>query len=324
MENKEKTNESLKFFNKTKIISFSRLPYYLLGFLSTLLVGLTEIVQPNFDWSYFLTADYWYNVFLLNVANILISLAALFKKSEDLILEDKDGIIAKNNKALNDIAPEIQDKKVDIFIEETNRKIKKNVFIGRIKQKLFKLDNNVSVKNHNKYITYLKTNVVEEKEKIAKNSYIRKRIKYEKYTDDEWLDNNIDGIKVKKCPKLTRSFLTIGINSTYSSDFPTPKGIVIFRGLMPKFFLTFAITIVFYTFGLDFAKLGWISIITLSYKLICLVLNWIYGAKFADQYVKETVIDVLYMRIRWLVRFKEWREEKITLENLKEKEKELN
>ena len=307
MEQEQKKKEA-RLIKPPRLITFSRLPYILLSLFSALLVGLTELLKPNFDWSFFLSASYWYNVVLLNIATLLISLAALFKKSDELVEKDKDGVIAQNNEALNKIAPNIQDKMVDAFIEHTNREIKKEVFCFNLRNKLYKLERNVSFKNHTKYLTFVKTNDMKEKEILAENKYVKKRLRFERELEDEWLEKHIDVINVKKCPKLTRSFLTIGINTGNSQDFPTPKIIVIARGLLPKFCLTAAISLILYSFGLDIQRLGWISAITLSYKAICLILNWIYGTRFADQYVKETVIDVLYMRIRWLVRFQEWKQ----------------
>lgn len=321
MEQEQKKKEPRGMVRPPRLITFSRLPYLLLTLFSALLVGLTELLKPNFQWSFFLSASYWYNVVLLNIATLLISLAALFKKSDELIEKDKDGIIAQNNEALNKIAPNIQDKQVDAFIEHTNREIKKDVFCLKLRNKLYKLEKNVTFKNHTKYLTFVKTNDMKEKEILAENKYIKKRLRYEKELEAQWLEDHIDVINVKKCPRLTRSFLTIGINTSNTQDFPTPKIVVIARGLLPKFCLTAAFSLILYSFGLDIQRLGWISAITLSYKAICLILNWIYGTRFADQYVKETVIDVLYMRIRWLVRFQEWKKEKEEQEKKIELEK---
>lgn len=317
MEQEQKKKEPRGMVRPPRLITFSRLPYLLLTLFSALLVGLTELLKPNFQWDFFLSASYWYNVVLLNIATLLISLAALFKKSDELIEKDKDGIIAQNTEALNKIAPNIQDKMVDEFIDNTNRDIKKEVFCSKVRHKLYKLEKNVTFKNHTKYLTFVKTNDMKEKEILAENKYIKKRLRYEKELEDQWLEDHIDVINVKKCPKLTRSFLTIGINTSNTQDFPTAKVVIIARGLLPKFCLTAALTLIVYSFGLDIQRLGWISAVTLTYKLICLILNWIYGTRFADQYVKESVIDVLYMRIRWLVRFQEWKKEK------KEQEKKI-
>ena len=38
-----------------------------------------------------------------------------------------------------------------------------------------------------------------------------------------------------------------------------------------------------------------------------LVVSYIYGIRFAEEYVKITVVDKLYLRIRWLKRFIEWK-----------------
>lgn len=322
----EKVNDiesKLKDLSKKYVrrFRFKQIPYILLIFFSLLLVGISEVLKPDFSFEVFKQARFWWNLLITNLANFLMALSALFITSDKIVAADKDDIIATNTKALNEIAPEIQDKMVDQFIKHTNREIKIDVYRVRNHNKLLRLEKKHSTfKNVKAYNDFLIAQTDEEKDEILKNKYVKKRLFLEKQMDNDYLQANIDAIKVRNCPKLNRSFLTVGSNSQYQSDFPTPNGIVIMRGLLPKFLLWISITLIFFMFGLDIARIGWMSLFTLTFRILGLVWNYIYGSRYANTYVNETVIDVLYMRIRWLVRFKEWKQEQIKLQKEKEKE----
>lgn len=313
MEKFNETEAKIKDLSKkyVRAFRFKQIPYVLLIFFSFILVGITEVLKPDFSFETFKQARFWWNLIITNLSNFLMALSALFITSDKIVAADKDDIIATNTKALNDIAPEIQDKKVDEFIRYTNREIKKDVYRTRIHNKLLRLEKRKSTfKNTKRYTDYLKLNdeQLDEKDKLLKTKYVKKRVYYEQQMNAEYLEKNIDAIRVRRCPKLNRSFLTVGSHSQYQTDFPIANGIVIMRGLLPKFLLWTSITIIFFMFGVDFARVGWRSLFTLTFRIVGLIWNYIYGSRYANTYVNETVIDVLYMRIRWLVRFREWRD----------------
>lgn len=314
---KEVANQISDIARKYTRSFFSKLPYFLLIFISLLLVGLSEVIKPDFSFEVFKQASFWYNLLITHLSNFLIAIAALFITSDKIIAIDKNDVIATNTKALNEIAPEIQDKMVDQFIKYTNREIKKEIYIVRLHNKLLRLEKRKRrYKTIKKYADYCNEQDEEKRSKLLKTRYVRKRIFYETRMQTDFLEKNIDAIKVRNCPKLSRSFLTVGSHSQYQSDFPTPNSIIVMRGLLPKFAFWISITILFFMFGVDFQKIGWLSIFTLSFRMIGLVLNYIFGSRYGETYVNESVIDVLYMRIRWLVRFKEWKENEIKKQKL--------
>lgn len=291
---------------------FKQIPYFALIVFSVLLVGISELLKPDFTFSTFKEAQFWYNIFITNTANFVMALAALFIASDKIIAEDKDEVIAKLTTTINEIAPNIQDKTVDQFITETNKEIKKDVYKIRQHNKLLRLEKKRStLKNVKAYNDYHASQDIDLKDKITKkNKYVKKRLLLEQHIQEEWLNQNIDAIRVRKCPKLHRSFLTVGSNSSYTNDFPANKGVVIIRGLVPKFLIFISLTLIFFSFGLDIAKIGWLSLFTLTFRLMCLVFNYAYGQRFAETYVNETTIDTLYMRVRWLTRLRDWKKEK--------------
>ena len=320
--NAKELEQQLKGLTKNYLrrFRFKQLPYFALILLSVILVGVSEILKPDFTFETFKQARFWYNLFITNTANFVMALAALFITSDRIIAADKDDVIAKLTITINEIAPNIQDKMVDQFISETNHNIRKDVYKIKQHNKLLKLERRHSTLRNVKYFNdYHNSDDIDFKDNIVKkNKYVKKRLRLEMEIQEEWLDAHVDAIYIRNCPKLHRSFLTVGSNSSYTNDFPVSKTLVIIRGLMPKFLIFIAFTLIFFSFGLDYAKVGWISLFTLTFRLMCLVFNYSYGARFADTYVNETTIDTLYMRVRWLTRLRDWKLEKQKEKEMKE------
>ena len=320
--NAKELEQQLKGLTKTYLrrFRFKQLPYFALILLSVILVGVSEILKPDFTFETFKQARFWYNLFITNTANFVMALAALFITSDRIIAADKDDVIAKLTLTINEIAPNIQDKMVDQFISETNHNIRKDVYKIKQHNKLLKLERRHSTLRNVKYFNdYHNSDDIDFKDNIVKkNKYVKKRLRLEMEIQEEWLDAHVDAIHIRHCPKLHRSFLTVGSNSSYTNDFPVNKTWVIIRGLMPKFLIFIAFTLIFFSFGLDYARVGWISLFTLTFRLMCLVFNYSYGSRFADTYVNETTIDTLYMRVRWLTRLRDWKLEKQKENEMKE------
>lgn len=289
-------------------VTFKRLPYILLLICSLLMIGLTELIKPDFKWETFLSSQYWFNVIFTNLSYFLATISATLYQSDKIVRRDEDGEIKTATKTLVEVAPELHDNSVDVFLYETNRNFKKEKYAEKIRHKLFKLDQRMTRKQLRIYNEYLSCPDSEEKDTIYDNyKFIRKKVTYEEMVTEKWLEEHIDFVKMN-CKQLKRRLLTVGSSSQMQEDIPTADAKILIGGILPKSLLSISCVTLFLTFGIKPQdELTWVIVIPIVFKFIMLVVNYIYGIRFAEEYVKITVVDKLYLRIRWLKRFIEWK-----------------
>ena len=91
---------------------------------------------------------------------------------------------------------------------------------------------------------------------------------------------------------------------------PNKGSKVLIDGLLPRILLSFGLTTTLLTFSLDIQLLSWLAVIPIVIKVIGLITNFIYGYTFAPTYVEQVYLDELYVKIRWLTLFNDWKKKK--------------
>lgn len=301
-------------------IAFKNLPYFLIMFISLLLVGLTEFIKANFDWKVFFSSNYLFNVLLLNGAGFLMATSATLMTADRIIAKDETGEITTATVALSEMAIPLSDQRVDIFLKEINLRRKRRLWIEKQNMKLVKLDKRASLKatiQYGEYVDFERANddlSINEKLKRFKKGcknhkvyrYVYKRAIITEHLKDEWLDEHIEYLHVRH-KKITRMLLTTGVQYSANDDLPNKSASVLMQGLLPKFILTISITSILLSFSLDLVRLKWISALTIMIKILSCIANFIYGRNFAPQYVRGTTLDSLHKRIRWIKEYNEWK-----------------
>lgn len=300
-------------------IAFKNLPYFLIMFISLLLVGLTEFIKANFDWRVFFSSNYLFNVLLLNGAGFLMATSATLMTADKIIAKDETGEITTATIALSEMAIPLSDQKVDIFLKEVNLRRKKKAWIEKQNAKIIKLDRKASLKATIQYADYVafeqansELSINEKLKRFKKGCkgkvyrYTHKRAIMTEHLKDEWIDEHIEFLKVKN-KKITRMLLTTGVQYSSNDDLPNKSASVLLQGLLPKFILTISITSILLSFSLDLVRLKWISILTIMIKILSCIANFVYGRNFAPQYVRGTTLDGLHKRIRWIKEYNEWK-----------------
>lgn len=286
---------------KKRRVTFRKMPFIVIMLVSFIMVGLSELVKPEFSWEVFTSSTYWYNVVLSNFSYILMAISATLMFSDEIITKDETGEIGKISGTLMDISPDLQKSDVDIFLYEVNHARKRKAWENKIQRKLYKLERKVNEANTNNYVKYIETH---DKKYLTK--YVKQKEQLLFYMSEEFIADKLDCLQVKYT-KITRKLITNGNFGNHEEDVPNKPAVVMVNGILPKFLLTFSFTTFLLSFGLDFTTLSWLSILPILIKVISLVMNFVYGRDFAPQYVKDTTIDGLYIRIRWVTKYTEWK-----------------
>lgn len=300
-----------KRFDYNKRITFRKTPFILIMLISFLMVGVSELVKPTFKWETFITASYWYNVILANFSYILMAIGSCLMHADTLVSKDVSGEITKLSETLVDISPELQSNSVDRFLYEINNERKSKAWKTKINRKLLRLEKHAKAKNTRMFIEYVDTR----NERLLKCRYVKRKIKLLEKLDELFIDENLDYLHVKYI-KITRKLLTNGNFGNGDVDIPNKASVIMINGILPKFLISASFTTFMVSFGIDVATLSWVMVLPILIKSVSLLMNFVYGRNFAPQYVKETTIDNLYTRIRWVKRFTEWKK----LDNTKDAE----
>ena len=312
-------------------ITFQNLPFIFIIILTFILTGLTELIKPGFNWQVFLTSNYWFNTVLVAVSGFLISIASAVSRANTLRFKDVDGKFSEANKALATITPKIQDSTLDTFISEMNRKRKIQAFKEKLTEEFHKIEKSLSTNEEIEYIEFnAKNNLLEEELKAKyedENEYfnqfymhtlknlkghskkVQKKVICLLKMNDLYIENNIDKLKVKYT-RITHKLISVGTKGNVDDGMPNKGSKVLIDGLLPRILLSFSITTTLLTFAFDIERLSWLAIIPILIKVISLIGNFIYGFTFAPTYVEQVYLDEIYVKIRWLTLFNEWKKKK--------------
>lgn len=296
--------------NRNSFISV--MPYVLLIVVSVLLTGISELATAHFDFTYLLTADYWANMILTNLSAFLMALATTLMVA--------DYIANKKTEGLGKEATELEEavrlgsanieNDVDLMIVEENLRRKKEAWIHKIKSKMIKVEEKFNSKDS---IIFLKYTQLEDKELFdikRATKRVKKKIKFENQISEEYIDKKIAYINVKY-DKLTRRMIENGqMGNKEENTKLASSGIVLIKGILPKFLYSTSITILVLSFRYELAELNILALVPLFAKLITLILNANFGKNFAPTYFNDTTIFNLKLRKEWITKYFDWKKNK--------------
>lgn len=291
---------------------FRNLAWFLLIILSLVFIGVFELVKAGFDLEVFLKASFWINLVTMLLASFLMILSTMEITKNRIVNNTKEGTLGKKavdlEEAVNRGSAKIQND-IDRFIAETNLERKKNAWKSKKKSEIYEISNSFNMNDHIQYAQYEKSPQYFDIDRARKK--VRQRINLEKQLDEKFIDENILNLKVSY-NKITRRMIENGEqdNSDYLDGLS--KGSVVFiKGVGPRFLLSLSITFLFSSFYFDKNDTYILAtIISVTYKLITLLLNANFGRMFAPKYFSETVIHDLQLRRQWLSKYSDWRTEK--------------
>lgn len=312
-------------------ITFQNLPFILLILLTFVLIGLTEFIKPDFKWSVFLTSNYWFNTVLVSASGFLMAISSAISKANSIRIKDVDGKFLEANKVLAILTPKIQDSTLDEFIYEANKKRKKEAYKSKLMREYYKIEGKLNTQEEIEFIEFNTQNNKYEKEireqyesdteyyrqyyaHTLKNlkghsKRVQKKVMLLLKMNDLYIDDNIDKIKIKY-DKITHKLISVGTKGNVDDGLPNKPFKVLVDGLLPRILLSLAFTTTLLTFTFDIQVLSWLAIIPILIKLISLISNFVYGYVFAPTYVEQVYLDELYVKIRWLTLFNEWKKAK--------------
>lgn len=312
-------------------VTFQNLPFIFLILLTFVLIGLTELIKPGFDWRVFISANYWFNTVLVSASGFLIAISSAVSRANSLRIKDEDNKFAEANKVLAKVTPNIQDSTLDTFISEVNRQRKIDAYKLKLENEFHKLEKKLTIEEEIEYIEFTtKNNLLEDE---IKSKYESEKEYYQEYyahtlknlkghskrvqkkvicllkMNQLYIEANIDKLKVKYT-RITHKLISVGTKGSVDDGMPNKGSKVLIDGLLPRILLSLGLTTTLLTFTFDIQMLSWLAVIPIIIKLISLMSNFIYGFTFAPTYVEQVYLDELYVKIRWLTLFNEWKKQK--------------
>ena len=328
---------------KKGLSALEKLQFVALILFSLVLIAGVDLITADIGWD-LITDPYFYtsNV-ITDIALLMVTFGTVYLVLD--VMKATNETYTSTKRQIDEFAsgkknvPSILSR----FLEQINRKRKRNQYEYNILTKLYNLE------NKKKWYAYLpivhlfvrnKFYYTEEEmhiwnfgteEEKAKSKYCRKRKMYEEQLTPELIEKVID-VQYVKYDKITVSIL---LNDFYMkgrenqvNDFVTKdENTQIARFRIPTLILSFGFTFLITSLVLDSINFNWIAIITISSKLLSIAWNVFTSYRYAKKHFKNvTLHDVLF---RWsiIVEYYKWLGEvadsqpdvkKITLEEIKQ------
>lgn len=272
---------------KEKYLRWNFVPYFLMYFISILMVALIDLVIADFEPERLISGDFWYNILSTMFANLLVLVATIFIY-HDTWAETDPRVIENQNK-LRYIIMEGIDVDIKDFLNEQNYQKKKKAWIKHVNQKIMKL---------------------EKKHKQTKRIQ-RKIAQLETMKTDEYISKYIDAIKVKydhiSFVHLIAGFKYSNENDkTFESNFR-----LIAKDVWPRYLFSLAIPIIFST--VTFEEKNTITIFLIAKiiaKIISLIMNYLNGKRCAKKVLEMGTIYNLDRRIKKYEEYFAWKLER--------------
>lgn len=310
MDKEELKEKSTKVVGRAK----RQMPYIVIMLLSIALTGVVELIQLGWSWESLLSPSFWGNMIITNVSAFLMAISSTLMTSDNIENNTTKGL-GKQAFELNDVVLKASanvKNDIDIFIMQENLERKRKAYKSKIKRKIIRLESKFNNNDVNCYALYLMNSDDFNIETATRR--VKKRIKLEELSSDVYIDQHIKYIKVKY-GKISRKMIENGSTRVQEDGTLTKNAQVLLGGIIPKFILSFSLTVFISSFSYDIKKgITFAIIIPIITKIITLLFNYNYGRNFAPTYFNETTISNLQVRRQWLTKYIEWRE----LRNVKE------
>lgn len=256
------------------------------------MIGLTDYITAGFSLSVFSKPEFWSNLLCTNGGTLCMILAILlmridkFKEANKEFLDTQEFI--QNYYRDSSYRSVIFNK----YCAEINRKEKIEVFIESIKKKFTKYTNKKS--NPENIEVYTKGTEEEKKN----NEYCKKLKYYETLMSDEYINESIDNLRIKH-NTISESLVFMGISThSYKRDYITKhKFLKVFKDLLPKYLLTFAVTFLVSTITPDFKEgITIVALIKTATKLFTVCSQIYFAYNYSNKYCNEVIMHDICFR----------------------------
>lgn len=231
-------------------------------------IGLLTLLDPNWDWSMYLTAFFWVDYLTIQGVSWYGRWWIFSTRVRRLILVDKPYL--KNEEQIQDfVNKDFEEPFIEQLADEDNHDRKIRAWRRKIKTELIRMNNRWHINN---MASHFKTtqngeNIVSKpfELKSDKKIYVWKQkrlntkinVLFERLTN-EWINNNLDTIKIKYS-KVSKSILINGFVPTQTvndeANYKTNKGKVFLSETMPMFiFVSFIMFLIVPLFGSGLSK----------------------------------------------------------------------
>lgn len=283
------------------------LPYILIQLAISFLIGLNELFSAGWSWDIFTSARFWFDYSTITIATMMsffswanykimrISSTPYYKGMEDsnkTDLSDLGNQVAIKNNAISALVQCNRRSDISDCIHELNMQEKKSRYVYDKTNKLYKLRS-----SNFRYI------------KLFSKHYDRLITKLESELEDDYINNNLENLKVKYVP-ITEAYIASGISVKDSNTFrqrqesKVEKMVKdnIYKWVMSLTYMLLLSSIVF-----EFAdSVTWQSVLSIGIKILNCVFQAVMGVNYASTYVSEKVIYELDDRIAIMEYYIEW------------------
>ena len=231
-------------------------------------IGLLTLLDPNWDWSMYLTALFWIDYLTIQGVSWYGRWWIFSTRVRYLLLVDKNYLT--NEKNIQEfVDKDFEEPFIEKYADEDNHDRKVRAWRRKIKTKLIRINNRWHINNMASHfkITQNGENIgldafslkSDKKIWVCKQKRLNTKINvlFERLTN-EWINNNLDTIKIKYS-KVSKSILVNGFtpNQTVNDEanYKTESAKVFLSSTMPMFiFVSFIMFLIVPLFGSGLSK----------------------------------------------------------------------
>lgn len=299
--------------NKLKIlkskISLSDILCAAILLLSALISGLLNLFTYGFDATELLSISFWMVIFIRLLASGLVLFTSAINKINHLEREDEKILFLERVLELS-IKNDIGENFVE-FLAEVNKEEKIKTYKIKINRKILKLDKHASHKNLNRWKNYQ-----EDKSITSKNidshqygRYVFKRQKLLNKLDNDYIEKNIDMIKIKY-NYITRNMIVSDLRTKDDVKYQiVDKNKKMTKDLMPRFLYTLTFTVAMSSIVLDsnIQNLNSIFWINLATNIFTLIFSYFTGSGYGKTFAETVIVSNLHTKLQVINDYKIWK-----------------
>lgn len=253
--------------------------------ISIVLLGMVSWISAGFDFNYLKSSEFLFDMGITSLAYTitLISTVLWAKEHEEQVNEVVKLLVKQITIIFQNV---VIRKTLQEYVYKVNRKNKTIAWKDLIENKIESIEMKRSVRDEEIY------NSDDDKLK-RKNKYCRLMKRYEVMMTPEYIEKNINHLKVKYDILTMKMLMGSSIRNRSSDNSYTKTGWQMLKDLSPKFIFSWAMTIFVASFRYTFNTLDASTIINTLAKLGGLLTQIGNGISYGKEYVKEYVIKDL-------------------------------
>lgn len=264
-----------------------------------LMIGLTDYITAGFTLDILRTSTFWTNIVTTNIGILCVILSILLIMIDKFKEENLEYLDAQ--KYIFDYyrSTKYQTAVFQKFSACENRNNKKLAYIMNIRKKYSKL------KPSPKDLQIMQKGTEIEKES---NKYCIKALYYETLMSSDYLENNIDKLHVHY-NTITENLIFSGIPTTSNSiEYVTRhKGFKVAKDLLPKYLLSFAITVIIAGLSIDLLKgINIATVFKTVSKLFTISTQIYFAYNYSNKYSNEVVLHDINFRRSIIKKYDLW------------------